>query len=131
MREAINNHGLETHFQPIVNLGTGQMRGAEVLVRWRHPTRGMLPPDEFIPVAEHTGLIRPLTMYVLIAALRRRKVWADAGREIGISVNVSTRDLMDANLPQKVAELLLVSGTPADALTLEVTESQLMADPER
>jgi diguanylate cyclase (GGDEF)-like protein len=131
LREAINNHGLEVHFQPIVDLSSGRMRGAEVLVRWRHPTRGMLPPDEFIPVAEHTGLIRPLTMYVLISALRRRKLWADAGREIGISVNVSTRDLMDSNLPQKVAELLLVSGTPADALTLEVTESQLMADPER
>jgi EAL domain-containing protein (putative c-di-GMP-specific phosphodiesterase class I) len=91
----------------------------------------MLPPDEFIPIAEHTGLIRPLTMYVLVAALRRRKAWADAGYDLSISVNVSMRDLVDSNLPQKVHEILQVSGTAPEALTLEVTESQLMSDTER
>ncbi len=131
LREAINNKALEVFYQPVVDLHTGHVRGAEALVRWNHPTRGMLPPDEFIPVAEHTGLIRPLTMYVLITALHRRAAWAAAGHELSISVNVSTRDLVDGDLPRKVSDLLLVSGMPAAALTLEVTESQLMADPER
>jgi diguanylate cyclase (GGDEF)-like protein len=131
LREAIKSHALEVHFQPVVELATGRVRGAEALVRWRHPTRGMLPPDEFIPIAEHTGLIRPMTMYVLVAALRRRKAWADNGLDLSINVNVSMRDLVDANLPQKVADILQIAGTPAESLTLEVTESQLMADPER
>ncbi|MCU1427695.1 MAG: hypothetical protein JWL83_1695 [Actinomycetia bacterium] len=131
LREAINNKHLEVYYQPVVDLSTGQVRGAEALVRWNHPTRGMLPPDEFIPVAEHTGLIRPLTMYVLIASLRRRAAWAEAGHNLSVSVNVSTRDLVDADLPRKVADLLVVAGMPAEALTLEVTESQLMSDPER
>jgi diguanylate cyclase (GGDEF)-like protein len=131
LREAITNHALEVHFQPFVDLSTGQVRGAEALVRWKHPTRGMLPPDEFIPIAEHTGLIRPLTMFVLVQALRRRQAWAEAGYDLSISVNVSMRDLVDANLPQKVAEILAVAGTLPEALTLEVTESQLMSDPER
>jgi diguanylate cyclase (GGDEF)-like protein len=131
LREAITNHGLVVYFQPYVDLMTGDVRGAEALVRWQHPTRGLLPPDEFIPIAEHTGLIRPLTMYVLVAALRRRRAWADAGYDLSISVNVSMRDLVDANLPQKVAEILDVADTSPDALTLEVTESQLMSDPER
>jgi len=131
LREAITNHGLVVYFQPYVDLATGDVSGAEALVRWQHPTRGLLPPDEFIPIAEHTGLIRPLTMYVLVAALRRRRAWADAGYDLSISVNVSMRDLVDANLPQKVAEILAVADTSPDALTLEVTESQLMSDPER
>ena len=131
LREAITNHELEVHFQPYVDLATGVVRGAEALVRWRHPTRGMLPPDEFIPIAEHTGLIRPLTMYVLVAALRRRRAWADAGHDLSISVNVSMRDLVDSNLPQKVAEILEIARTSPEMLTLEVTESQLMSDTER
>jgi diguanylate cyclase (GGDEF)-like protein len=131
LREAITNQGLEVHFQPFVDLSTGAVRGAEALVRWKHPTRGMLPPDEFIPIAEHTGLIRPLTMFVLVAALRRRRAWADEGHDLSISVNVSMRDLVDANLPQKVSEILALAGTPAEDLTLEITESQLMSDPER
>jgi diguanylate cyclase (GGDEF)-like protein len=131
LREAIASHALEVHFQPFVDLGTGDVRGAEALVRWKHPSRGMLPPDEFIPIAEHTGLIRPLTMYVLVASLRRQQAWLAQGHDLAISVNVSMRDLLDANLPAKVAEILTVANARPESLTLEVTESQLMSDPER
>lgn len=129
LRRAIENRELCLHYQPKVRISTGEVIGAEALVRWEHPTRGMIFPDDFIPIAEHTGLIRPLTTYVLAAALAQVKVWSDAGRALPIAVNLSARNLLDDGLPRQVAELLTAHDLPASLLKLEVTESAIMADP--
>jgi EAL domain-containing protein (putative c-di-GMP-specific phosphodiesterase class I) len=105
--------------------------GAEALVRWQHPEHGMIGPDEFIPLAEHTGLITPLTRFVLGAALRQCQSWLLAGHEVPVAVNVSTHRLLDLGFPGEVAELLADCEVPARLLTLEITESAIMADPDR
>jgi EAL domain-containing protein (putative c-di-GMP-specific phosphodiesterase class I) len=114
-----------------MDLRTRRIVGAEALVRWIHPEFGTLPPDEFIPVAEKTGLIDPLTTIVLDEALAQRQRWAEAGLALGIAVNVSVRTLGDPWLPEKIAAALAKAGCPAEALTIEITESQLMADVSR
>jgi EAL domain-containing protein (putative c-di-GMP-specific phosphodiesterase class I) len=91
----------------------------------------MVLPDSFIPLAEHTGLIGPLTTYVLSAALAQARVWMDAGRPLMVSVNLSARSLLDERLPRHVADLLATHGVPAGLLLLEVTESSLLTEPER
>jgi EAL domain-containing protein (putative c-di-GMP-specific phosphodiesterase class I) len=100
-------------------------------VRWQHPQQGLVFPDGFIPLAEHTGLIGPLTRYVLDAALSQARTWADAGQALPVSVNLSARNLLDERLPQQVAELLTLHGVGADLLELEVTESAIMTEPVR
>jgi EAL domain-containing protein (putative c-di-GMP-specific phosphodiesterase class I) len=92
---------------------------------------GPVPPDEFIPLAEHSGLMRPLTLYVLEVALRSRARWARAGHDLHVAVNLSPNSLLDENLPEVVARLLDRTDTRPAALTLEITESTLMADPDR
>ena len=129
LRRAIEKGELLLHFQPKVRISTGEVIGAEALVRWDHPTRGMVFPDDFIPIAEHTGLIGPLTTFVLTAALAQAKKWSDAGRPLPIAVNLSARNLLDEGLPRQVAELLRAHDLPASLLKLEVTESAIMADP--
>jgi len=119
------------HYQPQVDLTDGNVTGAEALVRWDHPTRGRLLPDEFIAIAEHTGLIRPLTHLVLNTALAECRRWWGAGRRLRVSVNVSARALVEPTLPDDVAASLARHGLPAGALCLEVTESSIMADPKR
>jgi predicted signal transduction protein with EAL and GGDEF domain len=128
---AIRNAELVLHYQPKVATSTGDLVGAEALVRWQHPERGMILPDDFIPLAEHTGLIGSLTRYVLAAALTQVRSWADAGRPLTVSVNLSARNLIDESLPALVADLLRAHGVPAERLVLEVTESALMMDPGR
>ncbi len=131
LRRALEHNELELHYQPKVSVSTGQVVGAEALVRWQHPTRGLVFPDAFIPVAEHTGLIGPLTHYVLDAALAQARTWLDDGRPLPVSVNLSARNLLDERLPEHIADLLHTHGVPAGLLELEVTESAIMTEPHR
>jgi diguanylate cyclase (GGDEF)-like protein len=131
LRDAITRGELVVHFQPKVRLSDGEPLGAEALVRWIHPTRGMIAPDEFIPVAEHSGLITPLTFAVLRQALDACSGWRRAGRALGVAVNISPRSLLDPSFVDEVARALAAVEVPASAVTLEITESSLMADPER
>ena len=131
LRRALLNRELVVYYQPQANLQTGEIRSVEALVRWIHPEHGLLPPDEFIPLAEHSGLIRPLTRYVLDSALGQCRAWQDAGLEIGIAVNISGRDLLDLNLPDEVAELLERWSVDPSRLELEITENTILTDPVR
>jgi EAL domain-containing protein (putative c-di-GMP-specific phosphodiesterase class I) len=103
--------------------------GVEALVRWQHPVHGLLGPGEFIPLTERTGLIHPLTRWVLDAALRQAAVWRRAGHRLSTAVNISTRSLLDRDFPEQVAERLAAWQVPPGSLVLEVTESAVMADP--
>jgi EAL domain-containing protein (putative c-di-GMP-specific phosphodiesterase class I) len=119
------------HYQPQVDLVDGSLVGVEALVRWPHPTRGMVQPGDFIAVAEHTGLVHPLTRFVLEEALMFSRSMRREGHPLRVSVNLSARSLLDPNLRDDVAELLRAYDVPAGALCLEVTESSIMADPRR
>ena len=131
LRQAIGDGRLALHFQPQVLLGSGQICGMEALVRWPHATRGLIPPDGFVPLAEQTGLIAPLTRWVLETALRRCTAWQRAGHPFGVAVNLAMSSLHDAHLPNAVAALVEQVGVAPSSLTLEITESGLMADPAR
>jgi diguanylate cyclase (GGDEF)-like protein len=131
LRRAIDESQLTVFFQPKVAVVDGRIVGAEALVRWQHPTRGLLSADEFVPVAEHTSLLRPMTLYVLNAALEQCARWRAAGLDLSIAVNLSVRNLLDVDLPDDVAGLLARFSLPPSALELEVTESALIADPVR
>ncbi len=131
LRRAITSGELTVHFQPKLRLRDGEVLGAEALVRWIHPERGFIGPDEFIPVAEHSGLITPLTFAVLRQALDACASWRRAGRAMDVAVNMSPRSLLEPSFVDEVARALAVVEVPASALTLEITESSLMADPER
>ena len=131
LRRAIDKQQLVVLYQPKVDVTDGRIVGAEALIRWDHPTRGLLGADEFVPVAEHTGLLRPLTLYVLGAALEQCARWRAAGWGLEIAVNLSVRNLLDVELPEDVTNLLARFALPASALELEVTESALIADPVR
>ncbi|MEA2426569.1 MAG: hypothetical protein QOF37_197 [Thermoleophilaceae bacterium] len=128
LRQAIDGDEFILHYQPKASLRTGQVDGVEALVRWNHPTRGMVPPDEFIPLAEQTGVIKPLTAWVLNAALGQCRAWRDSGMPLTVAVNLSVRNLLDAHLPQSIAELLAHHELPASALELEITEGTIVAD---
>jgi diguanylate cyclase len=131
LRRALDRGELVLHYQPKVSISTGDVVGAEALVRWQHPERGLIFPDEFIPLAEHTGLIGPLTQHVLDSALAQARRWVDAGRTLSVSVNLSARNLLDERLPGQVRELLAIHGVAAPLLELEVTESAIMTEPVR
>jgi diguanylate cyclase (GGDEF)-like protein len=130
LRRALEAEELVLHYQPQLAL-TGELRSVEALVRWQHPERGLLSPDRFLPLAEHTGLIRPLTRYILDAGLRQLRSWHNAGRDIGLAVNLSARDLLDLNLPDEVLELLNKWSVDPTRLELEITENILLTDPTR
>src|SRR5579863_6903141 len=131
LRLAIEEEQLVLHYQPQINLKNRKMVGAEALVRWKHPERGMIPPDQFIGTAERTGLIHPLTHWVLQAAIRRCGAWRQAGLGIVVCANLSARNLLDPNLPHAVAELLREGDIAPDCIQFEITESTIMADPVR
>src|SRR4051794_4423353 len=132
LRRALDADGeLFLHYQPKFTLDGGQIEGLEALLRWRHPERGMVPPAEFIPIAEGTGIILRLTERVLGLALGQLRRWMDDGHPVPVAVNLSTRCLMDADLPDLVATLLAQHGVPARLLRLEVTESAVMGDAAR
>lgn len=131
LRRAITGNELRLHYQPKVDLRGGQLIGVEALVRWEHAQRGMVPPGEFVPFAEQTGAIKQVTRWVMEEALRQCGSWYAGGLAISVSVNVSTRDLLDRDLPQFVDEAIRRHGVPAELLTVEVTESALVEDPQR
>jgi diguanylate cyclase (GGDEF)-like protein/PAS domain S-box-containing protein len=131
LRRALTAGELVVHYQPKADLRTRQILGVEALVRWQHPTHGLLSPDEFIPLAETTGLIRPLTTYVLDAALRQCRTWLDTGHQLTVAVNLSTRCLLDLTLPDQITRLLTDTAVPPHHLVLEITESAIMTDPTR
>ncbi|MGY1639925.1 EAL domain-containing protein [Geodermatophilus sp. SYSU D00703] len=131
LRQAIAGGELVLHHQPKLTVATGRVDGVEALVRWQHPTRGLLYPDAFIDLAESAGLMPDLTTTVVDLALAQRRAWADAGRELTVAVNVSPSDLVCERFPDVVAGLLERHGVPAGALVLEVTESLLVQDRER
>jgi len=131
LRTALNTGQIEVHVQPQAQTRTGEVGSVEALVRWRHPERGPVAPDEFIPVAERSGLIGPLTTRVLDLSLAALADWRRQGEDLSIAVNLSTRSLHDADLVEEVARLLRRYDVPAERLTLEVTESSVMADPAR
>jgi diguanylate cyclase (GGDEF)-like protein len=131
LREALAGGDLTLHYQPQLDLSTDAVTSVEALVRWRHPSRGLLAPAEFLPVAEQTGLIHSLTRYVLDEALRQCKQWRSMGFDFGVAVNLSARSLGSNELAKQVRGLLEQRELPADALTLELTESAIMSDPFR
>jgi diguanylate cyclase (GGDEF)-like protein/PAS domain S-box-containing protein len=128
LRRAIESETLETYYQPIIALSTGRIVGAEALARWPHPSRGLVPPSEFIPLAEQTGLIRPLTALVLDRALAEAARWSCEGHDLRIAVNLSVDNLVDPALPALVAGALERFGVRPERLCLEVTEGTLMLD---
>jgi diguanylate cyclase (GGDEF)-like protein len=131
LRRAIDRGQLVLHYQPKADLRTGEVSGVEALVRWQHPERGLIPPDEFIPPAQKTGVIGPLTTFILDEALRQCRTWTLQGIELCVAVNLSTRNLLDVHLPELVGELLARWEVPARLLELEITESTILADPVR
>ncbi|MGZ4506932.1 MAG: bifunctional diguanylate cyclase/phosphodiesterase [Blastococcus sp.] len=131
LRTALDTDQLITHYQPKLDLRTGAVIGLEALVRWEHPTRGLLYPDVFLPLAEQAGLMRRLALRVLELSLRDLQSWRAAGHDLSVAVNLSVSNLQDVALPEQVEMLLDSFGVPAAALTLEITEDVLMADAAR
>jgi diguanylate cyclase (GGDEF)-like protein/PAS domain S-box-containing protein len=131
LRQGLETGQLLLHYQPKVDLKTHSLIGAEALVRWRHPRRGMVSPEDFIPLAEESGLIRPLTRWVLNEALTQCEAWGRTGRPLAVAVNLSARDLQDPQLVDQVVWMLDSKGVSSDLLQLELTETAVMADPAR
>jgi EAL domain-containing protein (putative c-di-GMP-specific phosphodiesterase class I) len=131
LRQAIKNDQLVLHYQPLMNLVTGNVAQVEALVRWQHPHHGLLPPDRFIPLAEQTGLINSLSLWVLNAALRQCWLWQQAGVEMCISANLSMGNLYDPHLPDRLTEMLQSWRVSQSLLEVEITESTIAADPKR
>ena len=132
LRRAVDQNELRLFLQPKVAFDDGRLVGAEALVRWKHPTRGMVPPMDFIPFAEETGFVRHLTLWVFEATVQAWKRLAERGSVgLRISVNLSTHDLLDTELPEHLRALLDRHGAPAAAFCLEITESAIMDDPQR
>lgn len=129
LKRAVENDELMLYYQPKINLHTGRADEAEALVRWQHPQRGFIPPVEFIPFAEQTGYIRDLTRWVIHSAAKTGGQWRQAGMPIKISVNISTRDLLDPSLPSYIEQCLNNADLPADLFCLEITESGFMDNP--
>jgi len=131
LRLAIRERKLSVYYQPKVNAQTRSVSGVEALVRWEHPTRGLLFPISFLPLAEDNGLMRELTVAVLEQSLDQVRRWRDAGRHLAVAVNLSASSLVDLELPEMVWRLLFNRDLPASSLELEITEDFLMGDRER
>jgi diguanylate cyclase (GGDEF)-like protein/PAS domain S-box-containing protein len=132
LRKASDNGEIENYYQPIIALTSGRIVGFEALVRWRHPTRGLVGPLEFIPVAEETGLIAALGQWVLKEACRQTREWQlqyEADPEIMVTVNLSAKQFQQADLVEQIGGALAASGLPPGCLKLEITESMIMGDP--
>jgi EAL domain-containing protein (putative c-di-GMP-specific phosphodiesterase class I) len=129
LRRAIDGDVLTMHFQPKVDIATKRLIGVEALARWEDADRGNIPPDVFIPLAEHTGLIRRLTSKMVEAAISQCRRWVDLGLQIPIAVNLSARDLLDPDLPEEIEMLLARYEIPARLLELEITEGSIMDQP--
>ncbi|MEA3196443.1 MAG: hypothetical protein QOF32_495 [Gammaproteobacteria bacterium] len=131
LRHAVEHDELRLFFQPKIEFKTGRVTGAEVLLRWQHPTRGLLYPDDFIPFAEQTGFIRRLTRWTLDHAIAQGALWRRAGKALGLAVNISVEDIGDIRLDSRIASMLTRHQLPPSLLTLELTESGFIDDPAR
>ena len=131
LRHAVEHHELRLYLQPKVPLHGQPGRAAEALVRWQHPQRGLVPPMQFIPFAEQTGFVRQLTLWMLEEVARLLADPRTRGLALRVSVNLSTRDLLDPELSNRLADILLRHGVPASGFCLEITESAIMDDPQR
>jgi diguanylate cyclase (GGDEF)-like protein len=131
LRRAIAQRELAVYFQPKADFDTGRISSVEALVRWEHPEHGLLPPDEFIPLAEQTGLIRPLTTYVLDTALEQCRAWRREGLQLAVAVNITGRDLLDQRFAEEVKDLLRKWEVMPSRLELEITENTVLTDPVR
>ena len=129
LRRAVERNELRLYYQPKVSLHSSNISAVEALLRWEHPTRGMVPPGMFIPFAEHTGYIKLLTRWVMREAVRQCGAWLREGLRLQVSVNISARDLMNRDLPADVGALLAEHQVPPGLLCLEITESGFMEDP--
>jgi diguanylate cyclase (GGDEF)-like protein len=130
LRRAIENDDLVLHYQPKLDCETGEMLGVEALVRWRHKVHDEIPPDDFIPIAEDTGLIKQLTRWVIRSALNQGAVWHDRGLDFNIAVNLSVRNLLDPDFPDVLAGLFPSQSFPPSSLVFEITETTIMSDPD-
>ncbi len=130
-REAIESHSLELMYQPKVDVQTSRIIGAEALLRWNHPTRGNIKPDEFIPLAEQTGLIKPLTSWVLDKAVQQCMEWREVWPDFNMSINLSVHNLHDVALLTQVREMVTQNNLLASCITMEITEGDIMTDPIR
>jgi diguanylate cyclase (GGDEF)-like protein/PAS domain S-box-containing protein len=130
LRRALEHGELRVHYQPILDLGSSRVSGFEALARWQHPERGLVGPDQFIPLAEETGLIVPIGRWVLEQACAQAAEWQAGGAPVSISVNLSMRQLAEPALPQTLADTLARTGVDPSRVWLEITESTLMRDAE-
>jgi diguanylate cyclase (GGDEF)-like protein len=130
LRHAITNNELTIYYQPKLDLATGKISHAEALVRWIHPERGFVLPDNFIPFAEHTGFIVVITQWVVENVMRQQQEWRKMGIMLNISINISARDLLIPKLPEFFAKLMKTYEVPLQCLLLEITESSIMANPQ-
>jgi diguanylate cyclase (GGDEF)-like protein len=131
LRSALADGEVLVYYQPKLDLLTGEVNSVEALVRWLHPKFGLLPPSEFVPIAEHTGLIRPLTSYVVSSAVQQAAAWMQMGLDVAVAVNLSARSLHDGGVMHDVSTLLAEHQLPARLINFEITESSIMADPAR
>ncbi len=130
LKNAIDSGQLVLHYQPKMSLSSDEIHHVEALVRWTHPQQGMIPPDHFIAIAEQTGLINDLTQWVLQEAVQQYQRWLAVGLKLSIAVNVSYRNLLDKHFYDLVMSILAKSGTPSEALSLEMTERAVVDDME-
>jgi diguanylate cyclase (GGDEF)-like protein/PAS domain S-box-containing protein len=131
LRRAVDQESWVLHYQPVVDLSDGRMRGVEALIRWLEPNGGLVPPGEFIPLAEELGLIEEIGDWVIDEMARQQKEWADAGLDLEMSFNLSPRQLWSAHLADRVLEKLDAAGVDPHKIVVEITESTAMADPDR
>jgi diguanylate cyclase (GGDEF)-like protein len=131
LRQAIDNDELILHFQPKINIRTNTVTGAEALVRWQHPQHGFMPPDEFIPLAERTGLIKPLSMWVLKRAIEQALIWHGNKLKLNIAINISPSTLHDMELPDAITGVLASYTLAPHHITFEITEGSIIKDPAR
>ncbi|MBX7200898.1 MAG: EAL domain-containing protein [Rhodospirillaceae bacterium] len=129
LRQGLDEGQFRLYYQPKIDIARGAITAVEALIRWMHPKHGFMPPDSFIPLAEQTGNIRKLTDWVLGAAVRQARAWADKGIDVKIACNLSARDLSNRELPGDIGNLLDAHGVAPSALILEITESAVMQDP--
>jgi EAL domain-containing protein (putative c-di-GMP-specific phosphodiesterase class I) len=130
LRKAMESDQLMLYYQPKVDMASGELCGAEALIRWQHPERGFMPPDSFIPIAEQSGFIVPLSAWVLNAAIRECAGWHRRGIRIPVAVNISARNLQDPNITDVVLNTLEQHALDYRALIIEVTETAVMSNPE-
>jgi EAL domain-containing protein (putative c-di-GMP-specific phosphodiesterase class I) len=131
LRQAIENDDLVLHYQPKINIKTNRISGVEALVRWQHEEHGLIQPNDFVPMAERTGLHKQLFIWVIKTALAQAEQWYNNQLKIGVSVNLSPSTLLDADLPDVITGLLASSNLPANYITFEITEGSIIKDPGR